>query len=186
MTGSKVSLCPVEPQDAELWYAWLNDPDVAVPLGSEAFTAITLPGMQEAAARMMSSGDPVFTIVHNETDRAIGRCMLFHVDHINRTANVGIFIGEADCRGGGLGTEALTLLLDYGFCLLNLHAVMLGVYAFNEHALACYRKVGFREIGRRRQMRLIDGKYYDGILMDILEDEFRGKQPVSRLPVHGE
>ncbi len=71
-----------------------------------------------------------------------------------------------------IGQEAIRLLLDYAFNLLNLNSVMLGTFAFNERTIACYRKVGFREIGRRRQARIIAGKAYDAVLMDILAEEF--------------
>ena len=63
-------------------------------------------------------------------------------------------------------------MLDYAFNLLNLNSVMLGTFSFNERAIACYRKVGFREIGRRRQARIIGSKRYDAILMDILAEEY--------------
>ena len=50
---------------------------------------------------------------------------------------------------------------------------MLGAFAFNERAIHSYQKVGFKEIGRRREARLIAGKAWDVVMMDILEDEFR-------------
>ena len=49
---------------------------------------------------------------------------------------------------------------------------MLGTFAFNERAIHCYKKVGFKEIGRRRQARIIGGKKFDVVLMDILAKEF--------------
>jgi len=49
---------------------------------------------------------------------------------------------------------------------------MLGAFSFNLRALSSYRKLGFREIGRRRQARIIAGKAYDVILMDLLAEEF--------------
>ena len=85
---------------------------------------------------------------------------------------LGIVIGEKAWWNRGNGQRAIELLLDYGFNLLNLNSIMLGVIAFNERAIRCYRKVGFREIGRRRQARVINGKKYDVILMDILAEEF--------------
>ena len=50
------------------------------------------------------------------------------------------------------------LLLDYGFNLLNLNSVMLGTFAFNQRAIRCYERVGFKVIGRRRQARIIAGE----------------------------
>ena len=51
---------------------------------------------------------------------------------------------------------------------------MLSVMSFNERAIACYKKVGFKEIGRRRKGYFLNGKYHDEIFMDILKDEFKG------------
>ena len=64
------------------------------------------------------------------------------------------------------------MLLDYGFNLLHLNNIMLWMFSFNERALACYRRVSFIEIGRRRQARIISGKKYEFVLMDMLADEW--------------
>ena len=55
---------------------------------------------------------------------------------------------------------------------MNLHSIKLQVMSFNERALKCYKKCGFKEIGRIRENSFINGKYYDTIVMDILENEF--------------
>ncbi len=64
-------------------------------------------------------------------------------------------------------------ILDYAFNLLNLHSVMLGAFAFNEPAIQLYTQVGFPEIGRRREARIVSGRPYDVVLMDMLDQEFR-------------
>ena len=78
----------------------------------------------------------------------------------------------------------MRLLLDYGFGLLNLNSVMLGTFAFNQRAIHCYERVGFKVIGRRRQARIIAGVKYDAVLMDILADEYESscvEQLVDRI-----
>lgn len=57
---------------------------------------------------------------------------------------------------------------------MNLHSIKLDLMEFNKIALRCYGKCGFKEYGRRRKCKFINGKYYDTICMDILEDEFTG------------
>ena len=42
----------------------------------------------------------------------------------------------------------------------------------NYKAIHCYKKCGFKEYGRRRKCEFVDGKYYDIIEMDILNEEF--------------
>jgi len=75
----------------------------------------------------------------------------------------------------GYGTEALSLLLDYGFKALNLHNIFLSVYSFNERAKKSYEKIGFKIIGIKREALLRDMERYDIILMDILPNEFYEK-----------
>lgn len=173
LIGSRVSLATVSIEDAEKWVEWLNDLAIAIPLGDEAYKSITAEQMKKQVADSTFQS-PVFSIIDNASDSPIGRCLLFNVNHIDRTAMLGIFIGEKQMQGKGYGKEAINLLLDYGFNLLNLNSIMLGVFSFNTKAIQCYRSAGFKEIGRRRQARLIGRQYYDCILMDILAEEFRG------------
>jgi len=70
-------------------------------------------------------------------------------------------------------------MLDYGFSVLNLNSVELGVYAFNLRAIRCYEKVGFKRAGVRREARIIAGVPHDTIVMDILASEF-GESVVSK------
>ena len=172
LAGEKCYLSPCQPEDAERWAEWFNDLEVTIPLGDEAYTPTSLLGEQEAIRDVLENNRHVFSIVDQETDRVIGRCMFFNVDAVNRTAMMGIVIGEKDHWDQGYGQEAISLLLDYGFNLLNLHSVMLGTFSFNQRAIHCYEKVGFKLIGRRREARIIAGEAYDLILMDILDREF--------------
>ncbi len=73
-----------------------------------------------------------FAIVDIEGDRLIGNCSLMDINHINRTAELGIFIRDKDYWSKGFGREAINLLLDYGFNLLNLNNILLKVYSFNK------------------------------------------------------
>ncbi len=172
LVGEKCYLSPLVVQDATKWAEWFNDLSVCIPLGDEAYVPTSLLRETESIESMIRLGEHFFSIVAVDGDKLIGRCGLFSVDHINQMAMLGIVIGENDHWGNGFGTEATRLLLDYGFNLLNLHSIMLGAISFNERAINCYRRVGFKEIGRRRQARLLAGRRYDAVFMDILADEF--------------
>jgi diamine N-acetyltransferase len=100
-------------------------------------------------------------------------------DIAEQKAEFGIVIGERACQGKGYGTEATRLMLDYAFNILNLHNVMLKVAAYNEAGIRAYEKAGFQVIGRRREVKMINGKRWDMIYMDCLATEF--ESPVMRL-----
>ena len=172
LVGKKCYLSPCSVEDAEKWAEWFNDLAVTLPLGDEAYTPSTPDSEREAISGIIKSKAHIFNIGDLETDMPVGRCLLFNVDHVNRSAMFGIFIGEKSYWGKGYGHEATKLLLDYGFNLLNLNSVMLGVFSFNERAMRSYKGVGFKEIGRRRQARIIGEQKFDVIFMDILTEEF--------------
>ena len=98
------------------------------------------------------------------------KCRLYN---INRTATLGIFIGDNKERNKGYGKETIKLLLDFGFNYLNLNEINLDVMEFNKRAIKCYEKVGFKEYGRRRKCIYLNGNYYDKVSMDILKSEFK-------------
>jgi RimJ/RimL family protein N-acetyltransferase len=184
--GEKCYLSPLQVEDGDRWAKWLNDLDVSLPLGDEAYTTCALEQLRQDASESIRHRDPVFTIVDSETDQPIGRCLLFGIDAVNRSAMLGIFIGEKSCWNRGFGTEATRLLLDYAFNLLNLHSIELGVFAFNHQAIRAYEKVGFKVIETRREARIIAGKKWGVVLMDMLEDDFRARWPTTlNTPVEG-
>jgi RimJ/RimL family protein N-acetyltransferase len=119
----------------------------------------------------------VFGIELKENQLLIGTCSLFSITRINRSAELGIAIWNKQYWGKGYGTEAITLLLGYGFNFLNLHSIFLIVNEDNPRAIQAYENVGFKHSARHRQSLFQDGKYKDTLLMDILEDEFRKLHP---------
>lgn len=113
-----------------------------------------------------------FAVEDVSSERLIGGTGLFSLDWTSRSAEAGISIYNPEYWGKGFGEEALNLLLTFAFRDLNLNRVGLEVFDFNERAYKCYVKVGFKEMGRKRASRFINGKYHDSIVMDVLRDEW--------------
>jgi RimJ/RimL family protein N-acetyltransferase len=171
LIGKKCYLSPINIDDAEKYTEWLNDLEVSKYL---AFSRrqLTVDREREVLDEWSKKEAQVFGIIDKQTDKLIGNCGLFNTDHTNRRAEFGIFIGDKSYWGKGYGTEASILILDYGFNILNLHNIMLEVFSFNTRAIRSYEHIGFKIIGRRRESKIICGKKYDIIYMDILADEF--------------
>lgn len=172
LVGENCYLSPISPEYAEILVKWSNDMDVAILTG-DASNMITYDMQKNYIEGTIKNGYG-FLIIRKDNDEPVGTCRLKHIDLINRKAELGIFIGEKSCWNIGIGTEAIKLILDFGFNIINIRNIMLDVFSFNERAIKAYEKCGFKEIGRRRKSVVYGNNEYDEIYMDILSEEFEG------------
>lgn len=172
LVGSKVYLRPMEMADVEFSYRFCNnDTEMRRLTGTQnPFSRAQI----EAYIQRQRQDDcrASFGIACREDDNLVGEVVINDICRNNRSANLRIAIADAH-TGKGYGTEALQLMLDYGFGMLNLHRIELDVYSINERAAHVYEKVGFKREGVKRQNWYYGHKYYDSIMMSILEEEYR-------------
>ncbi len=172
VVGERIYLSPINTEDVEVYTKWLNDFDISGNLGCYSHMT-SLVSEQKRLEKIALEGHD-YAIILKENDELLGNVNLFEINHIARSASIGLFIGKKENRGKGYGAEALKLMLDYGFKTLNLKNVLLMVDSDNELGVACYKKVGFKEIGCRRECEYKNGRYIDIVYMDILKNEFYG------------
>lgn len=165
-----VYLSPMTDCDIEKFVIWMNDMSTTDYTGRTSRVTSEITEREWIAQAV--NGECNLVIVKNEGDEPIGTICLTKISFTYRTAELGIVIGEKDERNKGYGTEAIKLLLDYGFNYLNMHSIALSLIAVNDRAYRCYQKAGFKECGRKREAIFVNGKYYDKIYMDILDREF--------------
>ncbi|MFC4242740.1 GNAT family N-acetyltransferase [Gryllotalpicola reticulitermitis] len=134
-------------------------PDFPAPLTRAAYDA-------RLAAESETAGPSIRFVI--EVDGApVGSAGLFNVDHLARHAEVGIAL-VADARGRGIGTTALSQIVDFAFVRCNLRRVHLEVISSNVGAVRAYEKAGFVVEGRLREHAWVRGHYEDIILMGLL------------------
>jgi RimJ/RimL family protein N-acetyltransferase len=91
---------------------------------------------------------------------------------VNRSASIGIGIHNPKNHNKGYGTDSMICLLKIGFFILNFHRLELCVMDYNKRAIHVYEKIGFKEVGLKREAHFLQGKYHDIYIMDILAKEF--------------
>jgi RimJ/RimL family protein N-acetyltransferase len=109
--------------------------------------------------------------------RLIGEIRLHGIDEADRRAALAVGIADPGALGRGVGTESIRLVLGFAFTTLQLHRVSVRVLAYNTRAIAAYEKCGFIIEGRERETALVDGKWYDDIMMAILASDFALSKP---------
>lgn len=169
--GKLVRLRTPEPEDELLYRKWFNDFEINDNL------ARRYPMSKRAVAEHLESNsrvgyhEAVFAIERLSDGRLIGRAGLHGTSPENRSADLGITIGEKDCWDGGYGTDTMRVLCCFGFEMMNLRRIALEVFADNARARRVYEKVGFQTDGCRREAIYKNGVYKDVVFMSLLEGE---------------
>lgn len=81
-------------------------------------------------------------------------------------------IGNKENRGKGIGTFAISTIVNHAFFDLNLRRIQLEVLEYNQTAQNLYRKIGFVVEGRKRKAVFKNGSYVDEMIMGLLRDEY--------------
>lgn len=102
---------------------------------------------------------------------AVGSVGLFDFDDLARHAEVGIAL-RAESRGMGIGTAAISQIVEFAFVRCNLRRVHLQAISSNVAAIRAYEKAGFVIEGRQREHAWVRGRYEDIVVMGILRSEW--------------
>lgn len=78
---------------------------------------------------------------------------------------LGIEICEMEYWGKGIGTKALTALMEY-YRGLGEHHFLIETWSGNLRMLGCARKLGFHEVKRIKAAHIVDGKAVDDIILE--------------------
>lgn len=148
LRGENVYLRELHDDDLPLLTKWWNDPQVSAPQ-----TLVVQPQPEASVVERYRTWSANKGASANPGGDA---CRRRRAEHWSR----------------GLGTDALRVMVRYGFEELGLNRIGLGVWAYNDRAIAAYRKVGFVEEGRRRQMAFHAGQFHDEVLMGLLRSEW--------------
>jgi aminoglycoside 6'-N-acetyltransferase len=167
LEGRRVRLRPGHPDDAPRLRAILAEPSVSRWWGEPD----PVPVIEED---LRGDGSSVLLVV--EIDGQVAGGIAYHEenDPMYRHAGIDIYLGTR-FQGQGAGREAVALLARFLFEQRGHHRITIDPATANDQAIASYTKVGFRAVGVMRQYeRGRDGRFHDGLLMDLLRGELAG------------
>ena len=170
--GSLVRLRAREAADAEPFYRWINDWQTVKFLGQRYPRSMGFE-QDQMLNSAMGYGESHFIIETLAESKAIGWLGLHAGAGEDRSASLGIAIGEHDFLEGGYGTDAMRTACHVAFEVMNLHRVDLTVYDWNTRAIRVYEKVGFQHEGVLRDGIFKAGRWNDLVYMSVLRGELR-------------
>jgi RimJ/RimL family protein N-acetyltransferase len=164
-----VALRPETAEDEDVLYRMASELATWEERSPASPAPMTLEAFRERRAKAGHAPDADFVVTVD--GESVGRVTLFNEDLLARHAEVGIVL-LAEARGKGVGTAALTQLVEFAFVRRNLRRLYLRLIASNDAAIAAYRKVGFVEEGRSREHCWVRGRYEDEVGMGLLRSEW--------------
>jgi diamine N-acetyltransferase len=179
LVGELIQLRAMEPSDLKLLYRWENDSTVWSVSGTLVpFSKFVLEEFVNQAHQDIYTNKQVRLMIDlkymdeeddiEEETKCIGCVDLFEFDPRNKRAGVGILIANQADRGKGYATEALHLIIDYAFEVLDLHQLFSNVRVDNESSVALFKRLGFEITGLKQDWIYYQGKFYDEYTMQLI------------------
>ena len=168
--GERVTLRPLQLEDAELVVQWRNDPEIRKQLFSQE--PLTIESHLEWFRRPKSNRLD-FVICLHESERPIGTVNYTHIDFQNGKAESGKMLGDRTQWGKGLAKEAFRLWLAFGFESLNLTYIYVRILSGNLRNIKLNERLGF-QVERVLPKEYQRGdKFYDVVVMGLRCEDAR-------------
>ncbi|QQE80059.1 GNAT family N-acetyltransferase [Alicyclobacillus sp. SO9] len=171
--------------DFEQLMGWITSAEFLLQWGGSAFTyPLTGEQLQNYIqhANQPGADSLVFRVVESSSSKVVGHISLGRIDRANQSARIGkVLVGDPAARGKGLGQSMTHSVLEIAFDRLKLHRVSLGVFDFNQAAIAAYEKTGFQLEGVLRHARKTGHEYWNLCEMSILAEEWKETRAAGRV-----
>jgi ribosomal-protein-serine acetyltransferase len=100
-----------------------------------------------------------------------GAIRMKNINHTDKSASVGYFIGER-FQGKGIVTLSVSAIIEYCFHHLGLNRIELRCAATNVASMRVADRLGFSPEGVLRQAEFLDGAFADNHVYGLLRSEF--------------
>ena len=165
----KMQLKQIRKSDLKLLIQWRNSKNI-FPYNTQYFLLNSKIQTDWFNSLQNDSSRKMFMISYNKIK--IGICGLIDIDYKNKNANIAIIIGKTQLHAKGLGTMALSNLLNYGFKKLGLHRIGAEVIEYNKTSIHLFEKSKFKIDAIYRDVIWRNNRWWNMYSMSILKDDF--------------
>ena len=172
LTGEHIKLRALEPTDVDLIYTWENNTAIwkvsntIVPFSKETISQFISYERDIYADKQLR-----LVICKTEDDKAIGTIDLFDFDMRHQRAGVGVLLADESERKKGYASEALEIVIQYGFTTLMLHQLYCNIPSDNVGSVKLFEKHGFKRMGEKKDwIRSTEG-WTDELLFQLIKED---------------
>lgn len=176
LDGKNICLIPINRSHIDIYIKWMNNPKV------RRLARSTIPTVKQEIEKYIEEQEKKiktsfnFEIYHKKDKKPIGDCGFNKINWIDRRGNIGLGIGEPEYWNQGIASEAVGIILKYGFEELGLYKITADVFAPNIGSWTCAEKVGMKREAKLEKHEYIDGKYEDVFIYSIFKDDWKNKK----------
>lgn len=171
--GSKIQLRSVALCDCNARYlGWMMDEETNRYMETR-WTEQTMGTIQSFVNSIRASSDSwLFAIIYQ--GQHVGNIKIGPINKRYKNADISYFTGDKSLRGKGVASEAIGLVLEFGFKVLNLHRIQAGAFKDNVASQRALLKNGFRLEGTFREKYFLtsDSEWTDCLEFAILKNEW--------------
>lgn len=164
--GKNLFLRSLSAQDANSNYlSWLQDDEVTKYLEIRFNPPSKTANLVDLILKFNSSPDTLMLgIFLNKNSFHLGNIKLGPINYYHKTAEIGLLIGAREEWGKGRGSEAIDLISNYAFEVLDIAKLTAGCYESNMGSRRAFSKVGFKEEGRLISHNILNNQRENAIL----------------------
>ena len=172
LTGKHIKLRALEPSDVDLIYNWENNTAIwkvsntIVPFSKETISQFITYERDIYADKQLR-----LVICKIEDDKAIGTIDLFDFDMRHQRAGVGVLLAEESERKKGYASEALEIVINYGFTTLMLHQLYCNIPSDNVASVKLFEKHGFKRMGEKKDWIRSSEGWTDELLYQLIKSD---------------
>jgi ribosomal-protein-alanine N-acetyltransferase len=167
--GKVVRLRPPKPDDASPMVSWFEDLEVTHFGGRRTGLSIEM----EKTWLETTAKDPNSVVWVLEVDGlAAGTTVIREIDWKNGFGTTGTVIGDRSLWGRGIGRETMQLRSRYAFTQLPLRKLKSSYFDGNTASGRAQAAAGYREVGRYRADRYVDGQWVDEVMTEVLREDW--------------
>ena len=176
--GEQIDLVVKNIEHIDKYLKWENDPIIRKYQYKDI--PITLEIMKKKYFSNVRDEKNITLEIWYKKDKVPIGLIDFHKIHYKR-AEIYICIGEIEYWGKGIGTEAVNLMLNYGFNTWNYRKIVAKVNINNKQSLKMFKKAGFIKKKRhlRKERMKLDGKKTIVKLLVITNKNYKKEKIIS-------
>ncbi|HKQ77041.1 MAG TPA: GNAT family protein [Blastocatellia bacterium] len=171
--GKNVRLRGIEPSDADIFFAWNMDSEMARRLDfvwPPVSQAQVKREIEELSQKKLEH-DSFTWVIEDTSGAAVGSISTHNCNARNGTFSYGVGVVREHQRKG-YAAEAIQMILKYYFEELRYQKVSVAVHSYNEESIALHEKLGFVREGTLRRMIYTRGEYFDVYWYGMTKEEW--------------